>query len=411
MVTESMTAGGGAPIRVGVVGANPMRGWGTAAHLPALRALDEYEITAVATTRPETARATAEAFGAPLAFDRAEDLVSHPDVDVVAIAVKVPDHDGLIRAALASRKHVFSEWPLGVDADQARRLAALADESGVVHVVGLQGYHAPGAVFVRELVDQGAIGKPLAVSIVTAGGPAGAQIPAANLYATDVAAGATVLSISTGHVLATLARAVGQLRSVSGVVALVNREARVKETGQTVAVSAPDQVVLAGRLDNDAALSIAVQGGAAPSGPGFEVRIVGTEATLTVRPASPGAIHITDWAVSIARADGSGEDLPVPDRLVSIPVSVPSGPPRNVAVLYRLLAHGITEGRPVTPDFAAAADHHQLLEAIRKASETGTVQAAGPTADQATVAAAGRLGVDQGLGPEPPALFGDSGQP
>jgi predicted dehydrogenase len=376
MVTEAMAAGGEAPIRVGVVGANPSRGWGTAAHLPALRALDEYQITAVATTRPETARATAEAFGAPLAFSDAADLLSHPDVDVVAIVVKVPEHEGLIRTGLAAGKHVFSEWPLGIDADQAGALAALAEQSGVVHVVGLQGYNAPGAVFVGELIDAGAIGKPLAVSVVTSGGPAGPRIPAGNLYATDVAAGATILSISAGHVLATLARAVGQLRSVSAVVALVNPEATVVETGQRITVSAPDQVVLTGRLDNDAVASIAVQGGAAPSAPGFDVRIVGSEATLTVRPASPGSMHITDWAISIARWDGRGEDLPVPDRLVPVPASVPSGPPRNVAVLYRLLAEGIRQGRRVTPNFTTAVDQHRLLETIQKASETGIAQAA-----------------------------------
>jgi len=47
------------PIRVGVIGATPARGWGTAAHLPALKALEEFEVTAVATTRLATARATA----------------------------------------------------------------------------------------------------------------------------------------------------------------------------------------------------------------------------------------------------------------------------------------------------------------------------------------------------------------
>ncbi len=167
MVNQSRAARTGSRIRVGVVGANPDRGWGSAAHLPALRALDDYEIVAVATTRLQTARATADAFGVPLAFSDVRDLVAHPDVDVVAIAVKVPEHDALVRAALGERKHVFCEWPLGVDADQARRLAALADEKGVGHIVGLQGYHAPGAVFVKELIDQGAIGTPVAVSVVT----------------------------------------------------------------------------------------------------------------------------------------------------------------------------------------------------------------------------------------------------
>jgi hypothetical protein len=47
-------------------------------------------------------------------------------------------------------------------------------------------------------------------------------------------------------------------------VALINKETMVIETGQTVPVTAPDQVVLAGRLEDGAVASIAVQGGSAP---------------------------------------------------------------------------------------------------------------------------------------------------
>ena len=158
------------PIRIGVIGATPARGWGTAAHLPALEALEEFEVTAVSTTRLSTARATAEVFGVPLAFADDDELVSCPQVDAVAITVKVPEHDRLIRAALAAGKHVFSEWPLGVDLGQAIALAELAQASGVRHLVGLQGYQAPGALFVRELIENGDLGRLLTVSVVAAGG-------------------------------------------------------------------------------------------------------------------------------------------------------------------------------------------------------------------------------------------------
>ena len=362
------------PIRIGVIGATPARGWGTAAHLPALQALEEFEVTAVATTRLTTARATAKVFGIPLAFADDDELVSHPEVDTVAITVKVPEHDRLIRAALTAGKHVFSEWPLGVDLGQATALAELARASGVHHLVGLQGYHAPGALFVRELIGNGDIGQLLTVSVVAAGGPAGRRIPQANIYATDVAAGATVLSISTGHILATLARAVGEFRQVSAVVALINKETAVIETGQAVPVTAPDQVVLAGRLEDGAVASIAVQGGSAAVTPGFEVRIVGTEATLVVRPATPGGIHITDWAISIAKPDGSAADLPVPGRFSPVPEAVPPGPPRNVAAAYREFARAISYGEPTAPDFATAVRYHHLLEQIQRASDTGIRQ-------------------------------------
>jgi predicted dehydrogenase len=345
MAGEGAARPGRAPIRVGVVGATPARGWGTAAHLPALQALDGFEVTAVSTTRLETATATAATFGIPLAFADDFALISHPDVDVVAVTVKVPEHDRLVRAALAAGKHVFCEWPLGLDLEQAAALAALA--------------------------------RPLAVSVVSAGGPAGRRISQGNAYTTDVQAGATVLSISAGHILATVARAVGELRQVSAVVTAINRETTVIETGQVIPVTAPDQVIVAGRLDNDAAVSVSVQGSAAAAGPGFEVRIVGAEAALTIRPAAPGGIHIADWAVSIARVDGSSEDLPVPGRLAAEPAAVPAGPPRNVAGLYRELARAIAGGPPVTPDFDMAVRHHRLLDTIQRASDTGVRQDVG----------------------------------
>lgn len=56
------------PIRVGVIGAGTERGWAKTAHLPALAALPEYEVTAVATTRAGSARRAAEQYGAAHAF-------------------------------------------------------------------------------------------------------------------------------------------------------------------------------------------------------------------------------------------------------------------------------------------------------------------------------------------------------
>src|SRR2546429_9478329 len=50
-------------IRVGIIGANPDRGWAAQAHIPALRSLsDDFEITALSTTRRESAAAAGKLF-------------------------------------------------------------------------------------------------------------------------------------------------------------------------------------------------------------------------------------------------------------------------------------------------------------------------------------------------------------
>src|SRR5258706_3022218 len=83
--------GGAKRIRVGIIGANPDRGWAAQAHIPALKALsDDFEITALSTSRRESAEAASKVFGVPLAFDNHDELVNSDVVDVVAVTVKVP---------------------------------------------------------------------------------------------------------------------------------------------------------------------------------------------------------------------------------------------------------------------------------------------------------------------------------
>src|SRR5258706_7580928 len=78
-------------IRVGIIGANPDRGWAAQAHIPALKSLsDDFEITALSTSRRESADAASTRVGVPLAFDNHQELVKNDAVDVVAVTVKVP---------------------------------------------------------------------------------------------------------------------------------------------------------------------------------------------------------------------------------------------------------------------------------------------------------------------------------
>src|SRR3954447_16221415 len=128
----------GSTLGVGIVGVSPVRGWAATAHIPALRALPNYEIRALSAHTAESARAAGEAFGVAAVFSDHEQLVTQPDVDVVAVTVKVPHHRELVCAALAAGKAVYCEWPLGRDVDDARAMAALAAEQAAPTVVGLQ---------------------------------------------------------------------------------------------------------------------------------------------------------------------------------------------------------------------------------------------------------------------------------
>src|SRR5881398_2224939 len=140
---------------VGIIGVSPIRGWASTAHIPALRALPNYEIRALTAHDAESARAIGAAFGVSAVFSDHEQLVLQPDIDVVVVTVKVPHHRELVSAALAAGKAVYCEWPLGRDLEDARAMAALSAQREVRTVVGLQAGQAPAIEFVRELLSDG----------------------------------------------------------------------------------------------------------------------------------------------------------------------------------------------------------------------------------------------------------------
>src|SRR3712207_4633650 len=149
-------------IRVGIVGATVTpggSGWGANAHVPALRALPDFALTAVCTAHEATAQASAGAFGAELAFHDVAELLAHPDIDPVAVVVRVPGHHRLVRSALEAGKAVFCEWPLGAGLAEAEDMANLARVRSASTAVGLQARSDPTFMYARELVQQGYIGE------------------------------------------------------------------------------------------------------------------------------------------------------------------------------------------------------------------------------------------------------------
>lgn len=367
------------PIRVGIVGASP-QSWAAAAHLPALVHLGEFAVTAVATTRPDSARTAAGLFGARHAFASADELASHPEVDLVVVSVKVPAHAQVIRAALAAGKHVYAEWPLGVDLAEASALAAAAAAAGVVHAVNLQAYHSPGARFVADLLADGRIGPVESVSMTAAGDPlGGSRIPRSLAWSTEPAAGNNLLTVMGGHALAALERVAGPLADVSAALANLHDQVAVAETGELIGNRVPGQVALHGRLASGALLSLSVHGGSAAAPGGFAITITGTGGTLTITPADPG--HYPGWAAWRVRrrgTDGATTDLPVPDRYRLVPAGVPAGPAAHIAAMYREIAQAINEGRPAHPGFDTAVHFHQTLAAIERAAQTGVRQPLAP---------------------------------
>ncbi|MDZ7745950.1 MAG: Gfo/Idh/MocA family oxidoreductase [Halobacteriales archaeon] len=119
-------------LAVGVVGA----GWmATDYHVPAFTSHPRTRVVAFA-ERDDDRRATVEAELSLPGYADAEAMLSAHDLDIVSICTPPSTHEEIFVAAVEAGCHVLCEKPLALTAESARRMAAAADEAGVVTQVG-----------------------------------------------------------------------------------------------------------------------------------------------------------------------------------------------------------------------------------------------------------------------------------
>jgi predicted dehydrogenase len=358
-------------LAVGIIGVSPVRGWAATAHIPALRALPNYEIRALSAHNAESARAAGEVFGVSAVFSDHEQLVIQPDIDVVAVTVKVPHHRELVSAALAAGKAVYCEWPLGRDLDDARAMAAPAAEQGVRTVVGLQARQAPVIEFVQELLGDGYVGEVLSTTMIGVS-VLGDVLVQPNAYMLDKTNGANLLTIAVGHSLDILNYVLGEFADLSAVSALRRPLITIEETGEQIVKTAADQIAVIGTLTSGATASIHVREAVA-GGTGFLWEINGTDGTLqiTAAAAQPQIFPLT---VAGARGRDEPAELAAPAALTQkwpALTSLEGAPAYNVGRAYAAFAADVHNGTHTVPDFADALRRHEVIAAIERSAASG----------------------------------------
>lgn len=364
-------------IGVGIIGFGASRGLAATAHLPALRSLPDYEVRAVSGSTPGSGKKAAAAHGVAAACADHAELANRDDVDLVVVTVKVPEHHRLVSAAIEAGKAVLCEWPLGNGAEEAADLAGRAAARGVRGFVGLQARSAPAVRFIRDLVHGGAVGEVLSTSVLGTGDRWGPTIHPSVTYLLDKKNGATLLTIPFGHTLEAVSSVLGEFASLNATMASRRPASRRTDTGETLPMTAEEQIAVSGVLAGGAVVSMHYRGGRS-AGTGFLWEINGTEGDLVVRGSSG---HLQYGQVEILAAGEPGGALVparIPDRYYRAQGDRASLA-YTVAEAYVQIAADLRHGTGGAPDFADALRRHRTLEAIERAAQTGQRQAPSPT--------------------------------
>lgn len=355
-------------IRLGFVGANVNSTWANQSHFPALMASPDVEMTAVCTTRPESAEEARQRFGAKFAFHDFNTMVASPEIDAVAVVVRVPSHYEPTKAAIEAGKHVLTEWPLGRTTAEAEELTALANARGVQTAVGLQSRVSPALMYVKELIEEGYVGDVMSCTVNTfRDGPL--ERASDRTWQRDVNLGAHTLTIATGHVIDALRFVAGDFNRVACMVSTQVPQWYEPDTQRWVDTTSPDNVRVSGQLERGAAAAVHV--GAVPwAGSGYRMEIYGKEGTLVVTG------NVSSQRGEMLRVQGAQKsqqlsDLSLPEKFTYLPDDFPRGDPFNIGQLYTLFAESIRTGQSRAPTFDTAVGLHRFIDTLKQASDTG----------------------------------------
>ncbi len=153
-------------VKVGIIGCGMI----SDIYFQASKKFPILEFVACSDLLPERAKAKQEKYGVPVASN--EEIFKNPEIEVVLNLTPPLVHSKIEMEALQAGKHVYTEKPFGVDAEDAAKVMALAKKKGLRVGSAPDTFLGGGLQTCRKLLDDGWVGKPIsATAIVMGRGP------------------------------------------------------------------------------------------------------------------------------------------------------------------------------------------------------------------------------------------------
>lgn len=343
-------------IRIGVIGAS----FAKAAYLPALRHVPDAEVVALASARLESARATADAFGVPHAYDDWQVMLGEHQLDLVCIATPTDTHAPMALAALDAGAHVLCEKPTAMNADEARAMRDRAAELGRITMMGHELRFNPNRRKLADLVASGAIGEVRHAHIanVTPGWADPAGRPKGDWWSLAERGGGR-LGANGSHQVDLLRWWFGEVRSVVGVVETMVVDRIDKASGEPWQATADDFVQMTLRQERSPHSDV-LMSGVARHNMDNVTQVYGSEGTILLTN--------KDERLLVGAPGADFEDVSVAD-----PNATLSGVGAGIwnvsfVALMQELCGAIRDGRPVKAGatFEDGLRNQLVLDAVKR---------------------------------------------
>ena len=349
------------PLQVGIIGASAKAGWARESHVPAVRKLRGLELGAVVVRKQNEADTAAEAFGARVGYADPQQLFDDPEIDIVTVAVKVPDHHDLVLGALRAGKHLYCEWPLSPTLAQAQELAAAARDAGVKVAIGLQTRANPAARRASELIAQGAVGRVLGGRCYSTCAAWGAVTQPGMVFAENPEAGVNLVIIQGAHTIDLMIALLGDFQNAAALASRQYPQVAVQDESRTVTRETFDHIIAQGALAAGGTHTAEIMGGRPKETP-FELVVMGDKGDLLLTGGAPRGFQSGRLALHL---NGQLQDVDEGERTGFTDEAL------NVAGVYAQLRDDIVNDTRHSPDFDHAVRLTRLVEDLLASSADG----------------------------------------
>lgn len=342
-------------MRIGIIGAS----FAKAAYLPALRHVPDAQVVAVASARLASAKAAADAFGVPHAYDDWQAMLAAHDLDLVCIATPTVQHAPQTLTALARGAHVLCEKPTAMHAGEAATMLAAAEAARRVHMIDHELRFNPNRARIAALIADGALGEVRHV-VITNIGPTWndpASRPKGDWWSLADQGGGR-LGANGSHQVDLLRWWLGDVAWVTGAAPVVVPDRIDKASGERWTATADDVAYFTAEMASGAVAQVFLSGVAAHNMNNV-TQIFGSKGTIR--------LHNDDERLWFAKAGGTFEDITETDVNAALP-GVNAGIWNvSVVALMQELCGAIREGRALRrgATFVDGLANQRVLDAVR----------------------------------------------
>jgi predicted dehydrogenase len=343
-----------ATVGVGIIGL----GYGLSVQLPAFRRDPRIEVRALCARDEKKVREAAEAARVPQSFEDWRLLLQAPDIDAVVISVPPLAQTEIAAEALLADKAVFAEKPLAADLAGAKRIADLAAAKGRPNVIGFTFTRVPAFAEMHRLLGVRAIGALRHVTVSWNVENYANRHRLQNWKSSSESGGGALFNF-VAHCLHYLE---WLIEPVAGLSARLERMPGDTRTGDTF-------VAMAFRFRSGIAGSLQMSAAAFP-GSGHRLEIYGEDGALILE--NPTSDYMRGFSLKVATRDQPAwrtcelkqhaDDDSRDGRIL---------PASRLAVSF---IDWLVSGVPARPNFADGLRAQLLLDAARRANDTGCWQ-------------------------------------